>query len=80
MARIALDIDSTLHHYWELFRSVVAERYGLDLRYEQQTSWGIEHLPHEHVRAAVRETHSDENIAAGEPYPFAVETVRAWDE
>src|SRR5205085_7008970 len=25
-----------------------------------------------------RETHSDENIAAGEPYPFAVETVRAW--
>jgi 5'(3')-deoxyribonucleotidase len=80
VARIALDIDSTLHHYWDLFRSVVADRYGVDLPYEHQTSWGIERIPQEHVRAAVRETHSDENILSAEPYPDAVETVRAWHD
>jgi hypothetical protein len=80
VARIALDIDSTLHHYWELLRSIVNERYGIDLEYEAQTDWGITRLPQEHLRAAVMETHSDENIASAEPYPGAVETVRAWHE
>ena len=80
MARIALDIDSTLHHYWDLFRSVVNARYGVDLAYEDQTDWGIARLPQEHLREAVMETHSDDNIAAAEPYPGAVETVRDWHE
>jgi uncharacterized HAD superfamily protein len=78
VARIALDIDSTLHHYWDLFRSIVNERYGVDLEYESQTDWGITRIPDDYVRAAVQETHSDENIAAAEPYPGAVETVKAW--
>jgi uncharacterized protein len=78
VARIALDIDSTLHHYWDLFSDVVAERYGIELPYEEQTGWGITRLPDDYVRDAVRETHSDANIAAGEPYPHAVETVQAW--
>ena len=78
MARIALDIDSTLHHYWDLFRSIVRERHGVDLEYEAQTDWGITRIPQELVRAAVMETHSDQNIAAAEPYPGAVETVQAW--
>jgi FMN phosphatase YigB (HAD superfamily) len=80
MARIALDIDSTLHHYWDLFRSVVNRRFGVDLAYEHQSDWGITELPQERLREAVMETHSDDNIAAGEPYPHAVETVRAWHE
>jgi hypothetical protein len=80
MARIALDIDSTLHHYWDLFSGIVAERYGVELPYEEQTGWGVTRIPQQDVRAAVRETHSDENIAAGEPYPHAVETVKAWHE
>ena len=80
VAKIALDIDSTLHHYWDLFRSIVNERYGVDLAYETQTDWGITKLPQEHVRAAVMETHSDENIAAAEPYAGAAEAVRAWHE
>jgi uncharacterized HAD superfamily protein len=80
VARIALDIDSTLHHYWELFRSIVHERYGVDLAYEDQTDWGVTRLPEELVRHAVMETHSDENIAAAEPYPGAVETIQAWHE
>jgi uncharacterized HAD superfamily protein len=78
--RIAIDIDSTLHHYWDLFRSIVRERYGLDLAYEDQTDWGITRLPQEFLREAVSETHSDANIAAAEPYPGAVETVQAWHE
>ena len=80
MARIGLDIDSTLHHYWDLFRSVVRDRFGVDLVYEDQTDWGITRIPPEHVREAVSETHSDVNIAAAEPYPGAVETIRAWHE
>jgi len=80
LARIALDIDSTLHHYWDLFQSVVAERYGVELPYDEQTGWGVTQLDTHELRAAVRETHSDENIAAGEPYPYAVETVRAWHD
>jgi hypothetical protein len=80
VARIAIDIDSTLHHYWDLFRSIVRERFAVDLAYEDQTDWGITRLPQEYVRAAVTETHSDENIAAAEPYPGAAETVRFWHE
>jgi hypothetical protein len=80
VARIAIDIDSTLHHYWDLFRSVVRERYGVDLAYENQTDWGIAEIPQAYLRAAVSETHSDENIAAAEPYPGAAETVQAWHE
>jgi uncharacterized protein len=80
LARIAIDIDSTLHHYWDLFRSIVSERYGVDLAYEDQTDWGITKIPQEYVREAVSETHSDQNIAGAEPYPHAAETVRAWHE
>jgi hypothetical protein len=78
LARIAIDIDSTLHHYWDLFRSIVRERTGVDLAYETQTDWGITRIPQEELRAAVMETHSDENIATAEPYPGAAETVREW--
>ncbi len=80
MARIALDIDSTLHHYWDLLERIVRDRHGLELPYDRQRDWGITELPVEDVRAAVMESHSAENIAAAEPYPGAVETVRAWHE
>jgi uncharacterized protein len=78
VARIALDIDSTLHDYWPLFRRIVHARHGLDLPYEEQREWGTTLLPRDQVVACVEETHSDENILAGEPYPGAVETVSAW--
>jgi uncharacterized HAD superfamily protein len=80
VARIALDIDSTLHHYWDLFRSIVRERHGVDLAYEHQTDWGITSIPQEVLRTAVMETHSDENIASAEPYPGAAAAVQAWHE
>jgi hypothetical protein len=78
--RIALDIDSTLHHYWDLLDRVAQERFGVALPYEEQRTWGITKLDREQVIACVQETHSEQNILAGEPYPGAVETVRAWRE
>ena len=78
MARIALDIDSTLHDYWPLFQRVVRERHGLDLPYEEQRDWGTILLPRDEVVACIEETHSNENILGAEPYPGAVETVSAW--
>jgi uncharacterized protein len=80
MAKIALDIDSTLHPYWDLLQRIVRERYGIELPYEEQRDWGITVLERDAVIHCVEETHSDENIAAGVPYPDAVETVRAWHE
>jgi uncharacterized protein len=80
VTRIALDIDSTLHHYWDLLERIVLDRHGVSLPYAEQHEWGITEIPAEDVRAAVMETHSDENIAAAEPYPGAVETVTGWHE
>src|SRR3954465_14521081 len=78
MAKIAIDIDSTLHHYWDLLQRVVRERYGVELPYEEQRGWGITALERDAVVHCVEETHSDENIEAGVPYPGAVETGRGW--
>jgi uncharacterized HAD superfamily protein len=76
--RIAVDIDSTLHPYWDTLAAVAKKRFGVDLPYERQTVWEIDALRPEQVRAAVDETHRPEHIAAAEPYPGAVETVNAW--
>ena len=78
MAKIALDIDSTLHSYWGLLQRVVRERYGVELPYEAQRDWGITALERDAVIHCVEETHTDENILAGVPYEGAVETVQAW--
>jgi beta-phosphoglucomutase-like phosphatase (HAD superfamily) len=78
VAKIALDIDSTLHPYWDLLQRVVRERYGVELPYEEQRDWGITALERDAVIHCVEETHTDENILAGVPYEGAVETVREW--
>jgi uncharacterized protein len=78
VARIALDIDSTLHDYWPLFRRIVLERHGLDLPYEEQREWGTTLLPRDDVVACIEETHSNANILAARPYPGSVETVAEW--
>jgi len=80
VARIALDIDSTLHDYWPLFRRIVHERHGIDLPYEEQREWGTTRIERQHVVACIEETHSPPNILAAEPYPGAVEVVRTWHE
>jgi uncharacterized protein len=78
VAKIALDIDSTLHPYWDLLQRVVRERYGVELPYEEQRDWGITALERDAVIHCVEETHTDENILAGVPYEGAVETVQEW--
>jgi uncharacterized protein len=80
VAKIALDIDSTLHEYWDLLQRVAKERYGVELPYEDQRDWGITVLERDAVVHCVEETHSDENILAGIPYDDAVETVREWHQ
>jgi uncharacterized protein len=80
VARIAIDIDSTLHHYWDILERVALERYGVALPYEEQSGWGITALEREQLKAAVEETHSDENIEGAEPYEGAVDAVRRWHE
>ena len=80
MARIALDIDSTLHHYWSLLERIAQDRFGVALPYEEQRGWGITSLERDQLVAAVEETHSDENIEGAEPYPGAVAAVRRWHE
>ncbi len=80
MARIAIDIDSTLHHYWDLLARIAHERFNVRLSYEEQHDWGITVLEREQLTAAVHETHSDRNIESGVPYPGAAEAVRRWHE
>jgi uncharacterized HAD superfamily protein len=75
---IAIDIDSTLHHYWDQLSDAAQRRFGIALPYEDQVTWGITLLRPEQVRACVQETHSEQRVLAAEPYPGAVETVRAW--
>jgi uncharacterized HAD superfamily protein len=75
---IAIDIDSTLHHYWDQLSDAAQRRFGIALPYEEQVTWSITLLRPEQVRACVAETHSEERVLAAEPYPGAVEAVRAW--
>ena len=76
--RIAIDIDSTLHHYWDQLSSEARRRFGIDLPYDQQVDWGISRLRPEQLHACIASTHQAESILAAEPYPGAVEAVTAW--
>lgn len=76
--RIAIDIDSTLHHYWDLFAQIARRRFGVTLPYDEQITWDIIPLRREQVAAIVAETHRPEHVLGAEPYEGAVETVAAW--
>jgi hypothetical protein len=78
--RIAIDIDSTLHHYWDLFALLARGRFGVTLVYEHQVAWEIGALRREQVAALVAESHRPEHILAATPYPGAVEAVRGWHD
>jgi uncharacterized protein len=78
--RIAIDIDSTLHHYWDTLSEIAVRRFGIELPYEEQFTWGITRLKPEQLRICIEESHGDERILAGVPYSGAVETVRRWHD
>ena len=77
--RIAIDVDSTLHHYWDILSEVSVRRFGVELPYDEQFTWGITRLRPEQLEICIEESHSDERILAGAPYPGAVQAVR-WHE
>jgi uncharacterized HAD superfamily protein len=76
--RIAIDIDSTLHHYWDQLAAAAKRRFGVELPYEDQDTWSISRLRPEQVKACVEETHREAQVLAATPYPGAVETIGAW--
>lgn len=76
--RIAIDIDSTLHHYWDRLSDAALRRFGIDLPYEEQLDWGITRLRPDQLALCIAETHDEQAILAGEPYPDAVQTVQRW--
>jgi uncharacterized protein len=78
--RIAVDIDSTLHHYWDQLAVIAKRRFGVDLPYDEQITWRISQLRPEQVHACVAESHKEAYVLAAEPYPGAVEAIRGWHE
>ncbi|HTA13230.1 MAG TPA: hypothetical protein VK781_00040 [Solirubrobacteraceae bacterium] len=78
--RIAIDVDSTLHHYWDVLSEISLRRFGIDLPYEEQFTWGITRLRPDQLALCIEESHNEETILAGRPYPDAVDTIRGWSE
>jgi uncharacterized protein len=76
--RIAIDIDSTLHHYWDILSEVSVRRFGIELPYDEQFTWGITRLRPEQLELCIEESHTDERILASTPYPGAVTAVHRW--
>ena len=78
--KIAIDIDSTLHHYWDQFAAAAKRRFGVDLPYDEQVTWSISRLRPEQVRACIAETHAEPAVLAARPYDGAVEVIGRWKE
>ncbi len=76
--RIAIDIDSTLHQYWDVLSDKARERFGIELPYEEQYRWGTTRLKPEQLACVIEATHGEEAILAARPYPGAVEAVNRW--
>jgi uncharacterized HAD superfamily protein len=76
--RIAIDVDSTLHHYWDVLSEISRRRFGVELPYEEQFTWGITRLRPDQLSLCIEESHSDQAILAGRAYPGAVDTIREW--
>jgi uncharacterized HAD superfamily protein len=76
--RIAIDIDSTLHHYWDLFAQLARRRFGVTLAYDEQVTWDVVQLRREQVAVLVKESHCREHVLGATPYAGAVEAVAAW--
>jgi hypothetical protein len=76
--RIAVDIDSTLHPYWDQLAEVAERRFGVKLPYDEQVTWTIEHLTPRQLSACIAETHGSELVLSAEPYPGAVDVIAGW--
>ena len=52
--RIAIDIDSTLHHYWDVLSRAASAASASTSRTSQQLTWGITRLKPRQVQACAR--------------------------
>lgn len=78
--RIAIDIDSTLHDYWQLFSKLARKRFGVALDYEHQITYEIDRLRAEQIAALTAESHAAVHVLDARPYAGAVEVVRGWHD
>jgi hypothetical protein len=78
--RIAIDIDSTLHHHWPLLAGAAKRRFGVELPYDEQFASAARRLSEEQLLVCIEDTHADEAIAGARPYPHAVEIVNGWHD
>jgi uncharacterized protein len=76
--RVAVDIDSTLHPYWDQLAEVAERRFGVKLPYERQLTWSIEHLTPQQLAECIDETHSADLVLSAEPYPGAIDVIAGW--
>jgi beta-phosphoglucomutase-like phosphatase (HAD superfamily) len=77
---LGIDIDSTLHPYWEQFERAARRRFGVEMPYAEQVTWEVPALRPEQFKVVIAETHAPEAILAAVPFPGAVETIRGWHE
>lgn len=75
---VAIDVDSTLHDYWEQFSSAALELHGVELPYAQQRAWRVDALSPQQLIEVVEATHADDLIGAAIPYPGAAQAIRRW--
>jgi uncharacterized protein len=75
---VAIDVDSTLHDYWEQFSSAALALHGVELPYAEQLAWRVDSLTPQQVREVVEATHADERIEAAIAYPGAAEAIQSW--
>ena len=79
--RLAIDIDSTLHPYWDQLAEIAQRRYGVDLPYDRQFTWAIPQLEPEQLKAIVEETHNaGQRAARPSRIPTPSHTIQRWHE
>ena len=54
---IAIDIDSTLHHYWDTLSEIAVCRFGIELPYDGELTWGITRLRPDQLEICIQESH-----------------------
>jgi FMN phosphatase YigB (HAD superfamily) len=75
---VAIDVDSTLHDYWEQFRTAALALHGVDLPYVEQTDWAVDALSRAQLAEVIEHTHDDAQVAAAVPYAGAADVMNGW--
>ena len=70
LMKIAIDIDSTLHHYWDdLWSGRHAGASACGFPYAEQVTWEIAQLRPRQLRACIAETHADAIVLKSRALP-----------